>query len=174
MINFKYAPIKNHILDFNKGLFYKCPKQMNYFCGYTQYNAFDKSGKLIGHFNGKMDTVFPFSESRFFPYKKAVDSFYLNYIESHKHNFLNEMLTFISFLSKRNGGKGRFHLIAIRNFTPSGKIPPHVKYRAYGMKSLDEKKLFKIDEFLKGNIPLEKLRLGTMKMYYVPKNKRPV
>lgn len=66
-------------------------------------------------------------------------------------------------------GGGRFHLIATSDFNP--QKPAHIFYRKYGLDSLYDLTIKKIDRCIKGKLSVSKLELELedIPMYYIPK-----
>lgn len=170
MINNNYfGPIKNNNRKIPDILIYKTIQFDNeYNQPYEHYTAFKKNGKIIGIIDGKMETIYPLIGEPFFPGFKKFKSFYIYYLRSKEHNFGNKLLDFVQQISKKNGGEGRFHLIASDCYNIDK--PPHIFYRKYGMNSLAIGIIRNIDKYIKGKIPLEELNLIDIPMYFIPKD----
>ena len=136
---------------------------------YRHYTAFNQNGKIIGLIDGEMQTINPLIGSPLFPDLKSFKSFYVYYLESHQHNFGSKLLDFVQNVSRKNGGGGRFHLIATSDFNP--QKPAHIFYRKYGLDSLYDLTIKKIDRCIKGKLSVSKLELELedIPMYYIPK-----
>lgn len=133
---------------------------------FEHYIAFNKKGKITGIIDGAMETIHPLVGSPFFPGFKKFKSFYVYYLRSHEHNFGNKLLDFVQNVSKKNGGEGRFHLIASDAYNP--KKPPHIFYRKYGMNSLYTDIIKNIDRHIKGKLSLEDIDTIDIPMYFIP------
>lgn len=168
MINTNYiGPIKNTRPNFNNPIIYKATRLNAENMPYEHYTAFDNKGKILGIIDGKMETINPLIGDPFFPGFKKFNSFYVYYLRSHEHNFGNKLLDFVQIISKKNGGEGRFHLIASDRYNV--KKPPHIFYRRYGMDSLYPQLINDLDKYIKGKIKLEDLETIDTPMYFIPK-----
>ena len=169
MINNNYfGPINYNNKKIPEILFYKTLRSNSeYGKPYEHYVAFNKKGKITGIIDGTIETIHPSVGPQFFPELKDVKSFYVYYLRSHEHNFGNNLLDFVQKISKKNGGKGRFHLIASDCY--NAKKPPHIFYRKYGMDSLYTEITREIDKHIKGKIKLEDMNLIDIPMYFIPK-----
>lgn len=164
-----FYPYKNPIHSkVPEEIFYKTTKYLKDGGTMQHYTAFNPQGEIIGRMYGAMETIFPLGSKPFFSDFKPTDSFYIYYIESHKHNFGNRMLDLIQIESKRQGGGGKFHLIASDRFNK--QKPAHIFYRKYGMDSLQTSLIKRIDKYLKGKISLEDLKLCDIWMFFNPQN----
>lgn len=169
MINNTYfGPIKNNNRNLPDALIYKTiRKNEKTHQPYDHYTVFNKNGKIIGIIDGKMETIHPLVGDPFFPGFKKFKSFYIYYLRSKEHNFGNKLLDFVQIISKKNGGEGRFHLIASDCYNT--KKPSHIFYRKYGMNSLYTEIIENIDKHIKGKLPLEELDTIDIPMYFLPK-----
>lgn len=166
------GPINYNNKKIPETLFYKTLRSdEEYGKPFEHYIAFNKKGKITGIIDGAMETIHPLVGSPFFPGFKKFKSFYVYYLRSHEHNFGNNLLDFVQKISKQNGGKGRFHLIASDCYNP--QKPPHIFYRKYGMDSLYTEIIRDIDKYIKGKIKLEDLDLIDTPMYFIPKESKP-
>ena len=165
------GPINYNNKKIPETLFYKTLRSdEEYGKPFEHFIAFNKKGKITGIIDGAMETIHPLVGSPFFPGFKKFKSFYVYYIRSHEHNFGNSLLNFVQKISKKNGGKGRFHLIASDCYNP--QKPPHIFYRKYGMDSLYTEIIRDIDKYIKGKIKLEDLDLIDTPMYFIPKESK--
>lgn len=170
MINNNYfGPIKNNNRKLPEFLIYKTIRKYDKTNQtYEHYTAFNKNGKVIGIIDGNMETIHPIIGDPFFPGFKKMKSFYIYYLRSKEHNFGNKLLDFVQIISKKNGGEGKFHLIASDRYNI--KKPPHIFYRKYGMNSLYTEIIRDIDRYIKGKINLEDMELIDIPMYFIPKD----
>lgn len=168
MINNNYfGPINYNNKKIPETLFYKTLiSDDEYGKPYEHYISFNKKGKITGIIDGTMETINPLAGSPFFPGLKKFKSFYIYYLRSHEHNFGNNLLDFVQKISKKNGGEGRFHLIASDCYNT--KKPPHIFYRKYGMDSQYTEITREIDKYIKGEIKLEDINLIDTPMYFIP------
>ena len=172
MINNKYlGPINYNNKKIPETLFYRTLRNdEEYGQPFEHYVAFNKKGKITGIIDGTMETIHPLVGSPFFSGIKNFKSFYVYYLRSHEHNFGNKLLDFVQNISKKNGGEGRFHLIASDCYNP--QKPPHIFYRKYGMNSLYTEVIRDIDKYIKGKIKLEDIGLIDTPMYFIPKESK--
>lgn len=169
------GPIKNRNSKIPDVLIYKSIRADEEGKPYRHYTAFNRKGKIVGVIDGEMQTINSLSGTPFFPGFKNFKSFYVYYLESHQHNFGSKLLDFVQNVSRKNGGEGRFHLIATSDFNPSK--PAHIFYRKYGLDSLHDLTIKNIDRCINGKLSVSKLELELedIPMYYIPKksNKQP-
>lgn len=170
MINNNYfRPLKNNNQKIPDTFIFKTTKLNNKTKQpYEHYTAFNKNGKIIGIIDGYMETIHPLSGEPFFPGFKKMKSFYVYYLRSKEHNFGNKLLDFAQIISRKNGGEGRFHLIASDRYNI--KKPPHIFYRKYGMNSLYPEIIRDIDKYIKGKMKIEDIELTDIPMYFIPKD----
>lgn len=129
--------------------FNKIPSRLIYkFSSKNQYNMFSpKTGDVLGYMQANIVD----STKDFYSISQPAKSLYINKLKSYvKHKKVGtDFINFAKYLSKKEGGEGRIHLIAYN----ADKIsePPHKFYRKLGFScnSLDDTKI--IDEAIKNN-----------------------
>lgn len=135
----------------------KIPPRLIYeFSSGNKYNMFStKTGELLGYMEAN---VAPLTRE-FYPLSKPAKSLYINKLEAYKkgEKVGTEFINFAKFLSKRDGGEGRIHLIAYN----ADKIsyPPHKFYRKLGFTCQKAEETKAIDYAIKNNeeIPIKML-----------------
>lgn len=172
-IHFPKAPIKYNSKIPNE-LIYK--KRMTAKSGitYNEYVMFNKNGKVIGLMDTVMEDIRPLVGNEFYPSLnlKKFKSLYIDYIESKQKGTGTKLLDYAQIVSKQQGGKGRFHLIASDRF--NRRRPAHIFYRKYGLQSPSFSVINDIDLVIKKKATLKDIDLIDIPMYFIPKKTKSV
>lgn len=167
-IHFPKAPIKYNSKIPNE-LIYK--KRMTAKSGitYDEYVMFNKNGKVIGLMDTVMEDIRPLVGNEFYPSLnfKKFKSLYIDYIESKQKGTGTKLLDYAQIVSKKQGGKGRFHLIASDRF--NRRRPAHIFYRKYGLESPSFSVINDIDSVIKKKATIADIYLIDIPMYFIPK-----